>query len=176
MWVGKNLSGLNFVWKDLKYLLFWIIDVCDKIRLKVQSIRTSTIHDHKFSVRISYKSFEICISLKNYPCDKITFSQKTIKKVLIFSHYELVSHIKCNFLKFALFFQIFPYCGCRKEFHFFTVTCQPPLFSFFLGNLQGSQKIFETGVWSGLLGFGQYGNHGGFLHIERHTRRRSKYL
>ena len=74
------------------------------------------------------------------------------------------------------FFQIFPYCECRKEFHFFTVTCQPPLFSFFLGNLQGSQKIFETGVWSGLLGFGQYGNHGGFLHIERHTRRRSKYI
>ena len=59
-------------------------------------------------------------------------------------------------------------------FTFFTLTCQPPLFSFFLGNLQGSQKIFQTGVWSGLFGFGQYGNHCGFLHIERHTRRRSK--
>ena len=59
-------------------------------------------------------------------------------------------------------------------FTFFTLTCQPPLFSFFLGNLQGSQKIFQTGVWSGLFGFGQYGNYCGFLHIERHTRRRGK--
>ena len=121
-------------------------------------------------------SFWFFFSLKITQGSSRPIHLKTIQKVLIFSHYELVSHIKCNFLKFALFFQIFPYCGCRKEFHFFTVTCQPPLFSFFLGNLQGSQKIFETGVWSGLLGFGQYGNHGGFLHIERHTRRRSKYL
>ena len=119
--------------------------------------------------------FLIFFSLKITQGSSRPIHLKTIQKVLIFSHYELVSHIKCHFLKFALFFQIFPYCECRKEFHFFTVTCQPPLFSFFLGNLQGSQKIFETGVWSGLLGFGQYGNHGGFLHIERHTRRRSKY-
>ena len=64
-------------------------------------------------------SFGFFFSLKITQGSSRPIHLKTIQKVLIFSHYELVSHIKCDFLKFCTFFSNFSVLWVSKGISLF---------------------------------------------------------